>query len=486
MGIKSDIPMKKITILTFFFLISQISFGQLDNVTKNKIKAYYFTAEELYNNGAYSKALDKLESLEELSKGIKLATSQNLKVKILVKQNELIKAKQELEILYTLNPSKAIFKDIASYSNKIDEGIEAEQIILEKKREQERIESVMLSTGTTRSEYDELTKLSISQGGNGLFNTEDVKQLRENKRIARIKLEDEEKQKIREQNKIDQSNWDKTLSIKTEESFNKYLSNSNNTLYRLEAKKYLSLGSIKKITLLPNGKLPELERYTYAKTGKVTEEMPPYLNVADFEELKFYFNLTSIKTHRFYALEKFHENIKDLSKLKSITYSSQKLTKLPNIFESLPNITFLNFYDNKLTSIPKSMWKLKKLTKLNLSKNKLTSISENLGYLKNLTTLDLGHNNISSLPDSFSNLINLKYLHLSKNPINSIPDFIGDFKKLKTLYLDRTNIQNLPENLSNIDGLTIYLDKNLFLKLKSDIKKIQKKNSTIEIKKMDY
>lgn len=116
--------MKKLTTLILFSLIAQISFGQIDNTTKNKIKAYYFTAENLYEKGEYSKALDKISEIETF--GVKLATSQNLKVKTLVKLKQYQKAKDELDALYSLNPNKEIYGDIAQYSSVIDDNLKAE------------------------------------------------------------------------------------------------------------------------------------------------------------------------------------------------------------------------------------------------------------------------------------------------------------------------------------------------------------------------
>ena len=119
--------MKKLTTLILFLLVTQFSFGQIDNATKNKIKAYYFTAEELYKNEEYSKALAKITEIESLSRGIKLATSQNLKVKTLVNLKQYKKAKEELDALYSLNPSNDIYKQIAKYSSVIDDGLEDEK-----------------------------------------------------------------------------------------------------------------------------------------------------------------------------------------------------------------------------------------------------------------------------------------------------------------------------------------------------------------------
>lgn len=181
--------MKKLTTLILSMLVAQISYGQIDNTTKNKIKAYYFIAENLYGKGEYSNALDKINEIESLSNGMKMATSQNLKIKTLVKLKEYQKAKRELELLYGLNPSNDIYKEIAEYSSKIDDGVEVEQLALKRKKEQERIANIMQSTGATSNEYKELTKSFESKGITSQFTSEDVLLLRDAKRLARIKEE---------------------------------------------------------------------------------------------------------------------------------------------------------------------------------------------------------------------------------------------------------------------------------------------------------
>tara|TARA_B110000211_G_C14063635_1_gene546713 strand:- start:204 stop:1169 length:966 start_codon:yes stop_codon:yes gene_type:complete len=135
--------MKKLTTLILFLLIAQVSLGQIDNVTKNKIKVMYLSAENYYKSNEYTKTLNEINKIESLSKGLKLATAQNLKVKSLIGLNRFKEAQKELEVLYNLNPNSDILTDIAQYSSKIDEGInkarEAEQKELkriQKEREQ--------------------------------------------------------------------------------------------------------------------------------------------------------------------------------------------------------------------------------------------------------------------------------------------------------------------------------------------------------------
>lgn len=143
MGIKVYKIMKKLITLVHFLAVAQISFGQIDNVTKNKIKVMYLSAENYYKSHEYTKTLNEIDKIESLSKRLKLATAQNLKVKSLIGLNRFKEAQKELEVLYNLNPNSEIITDIAQYSSKIDEGInkarEAEQKELKRKQKERKL-----------------------------------------------------------------------------------------------------------------------------------------------------------------------------------------------------------------------------------------------------------------------------------------------------------------------------------------------------------
>lgn len=128
--------MKKLTTLILFLAVTQICFGQLDNATKNKIKVMYLSADNFYKSNDYTKTLNEIDKIESLSKGLKLATAQNLKVKSLIGLNRFKEAQKELEVLYNLNPSKDILTDIAQYSSVIESGIESENIATKKQKEE--------------------------------------------------------------------------------------------------------------------------------------------------------------------------------------------------------------------------------------------------------------------------------------------------------------------------------------------------------------
>ena len=110
----------------------------IDNATKNRIKAMYFTAEDLYQKKEYGKVVNKIKDIESLSDGLILPSAQNLKVKALVAEQSYTLAKKELDVLMQLDLSEAILKDISTYSPKIDAGLEVERKKQEAERERQR------------------------------------------------------------------------------------------------------------------------------------------------------------------------------------------------------------------------------------------------------------------------------------------------------------------------------------------------------------
>ena len=153
--------MRLLITLIFIGLLSPSAFSQ-DNTTKNKAKAMYYTAEALYESGEYTKTIRKIEEMETLLNGIKLATAQNLKVKALIGQGSFLEAQKELDVLYSLNPSGAVFKDIAQYSSKIDDGIEAEKLALE------RVKLAELKKEERKRELKEKANYATYNGPEGL------------------------------------------------------------------------------------------------------------------------------------------------------------------------------------------------------------------------------------------------------------------------------------------------------------------------------
>jgi len=122
-------------------------------------------------------------------------------------------------------------------------------------------------------------------------------------------------------------------------------------------------------------------------------------------------------------LDKFPENITELTKLTHLTISGS-FNSLPDEIGELTELRVLNLGGNKnLDTVPSSLGKLKKLQVLDLGKNKdSVSVNKELTLspikwyrLRNLSILKLGYNKLDLLPDEIRELPKLVDLDLSYN-----------------------------------------------------------------------
>lgn len=161
--------MKKITFIFLLTITIQFSYSQeLDTKTINIMKVKMVGAKDLYSTNDYYEALKKIREIEELAGNNKSATLQNLKVKCLIGQGNFSEAKEELDVLYELNPKTEILRDISSYSDKINTGIQDEI----DRKEQERMAEI------DRVENERLAVIK---------NNENLKVEKEKERLKRVK-----------------------------------------------------------------------------------------------------------------------------------------------------------------------------------------------------------------------------------------------------------------------------------------------------------
>ncbi|MCL7765362.1 WG repeat-containing protein [Polaribacter sp. Z014] len=128
--------MKKLIVVLVLALCSfQMGFGQqYDDATQNKIKVKYFAAKEFLENREYSKVIEKVNEIEALTSGPEASIVQNIKVKAYIGIGMYERAKKELSVLYKMNPTNEVLKDISSYESNIDTGIEEEKAREERAR----------------------------------------------------------------------------------------------------------------------------------------------------------------------------------------------------------------------------------------------------------------------------------------------------------------------------------------------------------------
>lgn len=137
--------MKKLFLFIILSLSFQITSAQdLDRKTLAKIKVKLITAENSFSEKQFIKTLQKIKEIENIVGKNTYEDIQNLKVMSLLMLKRFDEAKTELDALYEMDPSDGVLTSIASYSDKIDEGIQAEiqrkkDVIAADKRRKERI-----------------------------------------------------------------------------------------------------------------------------------------------------------------------------------------------------------------------------------------------------------------------------------------------------------------------------------------------------------
>ncbi|MDG5490970.1 WG repeat-containing protein [Psychroserpens sp. SPM9] len=178
--------MKKI-IAIFIIALSCFQFvnsQNLDKATINKIKVKIISAEKLYEQGKYWDVLDKIKEIEAISKGMKSAKIQNLKVKTYMKVEMFQRSKDELNKLYNMNPDDKVIEDIASYESLIDQGIMEEKA----RKERERLAEI-------RRAEEEKARIERERLAD-LRRAEKEKEAKERERLAEIKREEERKARL--------------------------------------------------------------------------------------------------------------------------------------------------------------------------------------------------------------------------------------------------------------------------------------------------
>lgn len=96
------------------------------------------------------------------------------------------------------------------------------------------------------------------------------------------------------------------------------------------------------------------------------------------------------------------------------------LTELKDSLKELTFLKYLNLSSNRLDKIPEFLYHLKSLVYLDAANNKISNLSKEVRNLENLSSLDLSNNQISCIPKCLENLKHLRYLNLRNNQITSI------------------------------------------------------------------
>ncbi|KAH8053274.1 hypothetical protein JL720_14755 [Aureococcus anophagefferens] len=143
-----------------------------------------------------------------------------------------------------------------------------------------------------------------------------------------------------------------------------------------------------------------------------------------------------------------------LTKLDTLTLSSNLLTELPDSVCDLIHLKSVNLLRNRLEALPNRLGDLVNLESLQIATNRLQTLPITFG---NLTKLD----RLVSLPRCLVNMANLSLLSANDNQLKALPMNIGSSKSLMSIKLCANQIGEIPESISTMPKLrALWLDHN--------------------------
>ncbi len=147
------------------------------------------------------------------------------------------------------------------------------------------------------------------------------------------------------------------------------------------------------------------------------------------------------------------KQIGQLTNLQELSLRGNQISELPKQVELLTNLEWLYLRENQISKLPEQLGLLTNLRGLYLRKNQISELPEQIRKLTNLQRLDLSENLISNLPKQIGQLTNLRVLDLSGNKIRELPEQIGLLTNLRGLYLRKNQISKLPEQIGQLTNL---------------------------------
>ncbi|NXE36346.1 ERBIN protein, partial [Ptilorrhoa leucosticta] len=181
------------------------------------------------------------------------------------------------------------------------------------------------------------------------------------------------------------------------------------------------------------------------------------------------------------GIQEFPENIKNCKVLTVVEASVNPISKLPDGFSQLLNLTQLYLNDAFLEFLPANFGRLTKLQILELRENQLKILPKTMSRLTQLERLDLGSNEFTEVPEVLEQLSGLKEFWMDGNRLTLIPGFIGTLKQLTYLDVSKNNIEVVEEGISGCESLQdLLLSSNSLQQLPESIGSL-KKVTTLKI-----
>eukprot|EP00331_Platyophrya_macrostoma_P013906 CAMPEP_0176422218 /NCGR_PEP_ID=MMETSP0127-20121128/9613_1 /TAXON_ID=938130 /ORGANISM="Platyophrya macrostoma, Strain WH" /LENGTH=268 /DNA_ID=CAMNT_0017803047 /DNA_START=14 /DNA_END=820 /DNA_ORIENTATION=+ len=202
----------------------------------------------------------------------------------------------------------------------------------------------------------------------------------------------------------------------------------------------------------------EKEKATAEKPAESTTSKPAETvdsgNEESVQQLIEKAKKTNVLALRKRNLNQIPAEVFELTNLTTLILSFNPLESIPAEIKNLVNLETLHIancglYDNQIHD---NLWELSKLRELDISKNKLTRI-KNLTKLTGLTRLDASQNELIEMPDDIGKLSNAEILNFRCNNINIIPGSLVDLSKLKLLLIRENNLDDKLEKVIQTKGL---------------------------------
>ena len=243
---------------------------------------------------------------------------------------------------------------------------------------------------------------------------------------------------------LDLSNCDFEQNITFEASSNEILSlKFNNVRIKQIPQTIRKLINLENLDLSNNPDL-SIQNYIFTFTKLKT------LNLAytkldsgslNFELLKdlVCLNISSL------TLTNIPDSILNLTKLRKLDMSHNKIENLTSYFYNLINLTYLDLSNNRISSLSEDISKLKKLKYINLNFNNISSLPKSISNLEDLRSFSITNNRLKSLPESFKRLIKLESLILTNNKLEIFPQVFKSLKNVKRLYISDNPIEDFYE-----------------------------------------
>merc|ERR1712032_430782 len=185
--------------------------------------------------------------------------------------------------------------------------------------------------------------------------------------------------------------------------------------------------------------------------------------VADFKELR----ILNVERNQICHIDETWGRL--LTQLTHLKMSSNRITAIPNSFQSLTFLREVHLASNQVSSFPLEFCGLTQLALLDLSNNCITAIPQEISSLQALE-LNMNDNKISSIHRDISHCPRLQILRLEQNhlTLEAFPSSILRESKVSLLYLDRNDIDK--KALVRLEEWDIYMQRYTAVKKKTDFR----------------